>query len=121
MSALNSITHIITMPSEFGGKWGMECRNTRFPLPTLLCSRNSEKVKKVFLKLKNKFINIYFILYNLFIHIIYIIYNQKNIKPYKHKISSSSNNIINRLLSCCNQQQRRWCHMYRIPIYIVMW
>ena len=25
------------MPPESGGKWGTECFNTRFPLPTLLC------------------------------------------------------------------------------------
>ena len=24
--------------SEIGGKWGTECLNTRFPLPTLLCA-----------------------------------------------------------------------------------
>ena len=24
------------MPLELGGKWGLECLNTRFPVPTLL-------------------------------------------------------------------------------------
>ena len=23
---------------DFGGKWGMECLNTKFPLPTLQCA-----------------------------------------------------------------------------------
>ena len=27
------------MPPKLGGKWGTECLNTRFPLPTLLCAR----------------------------------------------------------------------------------
>ena len=26
------------MPPEFGRKWGTECLNIRFPLPTLLCA-----------------------------------------------------------------------------------
>ena len=26
------------MPPEFGRKWGTECLNTMFPLPTLLCA-----------------------------------------------------------------------------------
>ena len=26
------------MPPDFGRKWGTECLNTRFPLPTLLCA-----------------------------------------------------------------------------------
>ena len=26
----------LQMPPQFGGKWGAECLNTRFPLPTLL-------------------------------------------------------------------------------------
>ena len=30
------IQHAI--PPEFGGKWGAECLNTRFPLPTMLCA-----------------------------------------------------------------------------------
>ena len=34
-AALNSATQY-TMPPEFGKNLGMECRNTRFPLPTLL-------------------------------------------------------------------------------------
>ena len=33
------------MPPEIGGKWGMECLNTRFPLPTLLCAGYSVKLK----------------------------------------------------------------------------
>ena len=34
------------MPPEFGRKWGTECLNTRFPLPTLLCAGYSVKLKK---------------------------------------------------------------------------
>ena len=30
------------MPPEFGRKWGTECLNTRFPLPTLLYGRQRE-------------------------------------------------------------------------------
>ena len=36
-----------TMPPEFGRKWGTECLNTRFPLPTLLCAEYSVKLKKI--------------------------------------------------------------------------
>ena len=32
------------MPPESGRKWGMECLNTRFPLPTLLCAGYSVKL-----------------------------------------------------------------------------
>ena len=32
------------MPPEFGTKWGTECLNTRFPLPTLLCAEYSVKL-----------------------------------------------------------------------------
>ena len=32
------------MPPELGGKSGMECFNTRFPLPTLLCAGYSVKL-----------------------------------------------------------------------------
>ena len=39
------------MPPEFGRKWGTECLNTRLPLPTLLCARNS--VKLIFKKIIN--------------------------------------------------------------------
>ena len=34
------------MPPEFGRKWGMECLNTKFPLPTLLCAGYSVKLIK---------------------------------------------------------------------------
>ena len=34
------------MPPDFGGKWGMECFNSRFSLSTLLCAGYSVKVKK---------------------------------------------------------------------------
>ena len=34
--ALSSTQH--AMPPEFGGKWGTECVNTGFPLPTLQCA-----------------------------------------------------------------------------------
>ena len=36
-AALSSATQH-PMPPEFGRKWGTECVNTRFPLPTLLCA-----------------------------------------------------------------------------------
>ena len=36
-AALSSATEH-AMPQEFGGEWGMECLNTKFPLPTLLCA-----------------------------------------------------------------------------------
>ena len=39
------------MPPEFGRKWGTECLNTRFPLPTLLCAGYS--VKLIFYKKLN--------------------------------------------------------------------
>ena len=29
------------VPSEFGGKWGTKCLNTRIPLPTLPCMEYS--------------------------------------------------------------------------------
>ena len=32
------------MPPEFDRKWGTECRNTRFPLFTLLCAEYSVKL-----------------------------------------------------------------------------
>ena len=42
-AALSSATqHAI--PPEFGRKWGTECLNTRFPLPTLLCAGYSVKL-----------------------------------------------------------------------------
>ena len=34
------------VPPEIGGKWGTECLNTRFPLPTLLCAGYCVKLKK---------------------------------------------------------------------------
>ena len=34
------------MPPEFGRKWGTECLNTRFSLPTLLRAGYSVKLKK---------------------------------------------------------------------------
>ena len=33
-----------SMPPEFDRKWGTKCLNTRFPLPTLLCSGYSVKL-----------------------------------------------------------------------------
>ena len=36
-AALSSATQH-AMPPEFGRKWGTECLNTRFPLPTLRCA-----------------------------------------------------------------------------------
>ena len=44
-AALSSATQH-AMPPEFGRKWGTECLNTRFPLPTLLCAGNSVKLIK---------------------------------------------------------------------------
>ena len=46
MSRLNAalssaIQH--AMPPEFGRKWGTECLNISFPLPTLLCAGYSVK------------------------------------------------------------------------------
>ena len=32
------------MPPKIGGKWGTECLNNRFPLPTLLCAGCSVKL-----------------------------------------------------------------------------
>ena len=43
-AALSSSTQH-AMPPEFSGKWGTECINTRFPLPTLLCVGYSVKLK----------------------------------------------------------------------------
>ena len=34
------------MPPEIDEKWGTECLNTKFPLPTLLCAGYSVKLKK---------------------------------------------------------------------------
>ena len=34
------------MPPELGENWGIECPNTKFPLPTLLCAGYSVKLKK---------------------------------------------------------------------------
>ena len=42
-AALSSVTQH-AMPPEFGRKWGTECLNTRFPLPTLLCAGYSVKL-----------------------------------------------------------------------------
>ena len=36
------------MPPEFGRKWGTECLNTGFPLPTLLCAGYSVKLIYLF-------------------------------------------------------------------------
>ena len=38
--------HSTRIPPEFGGKWGTETLNTRFPLLTLVCATYSEKLKK---------------------------------------------------------------------------
>ena len=42
-TALGSATQH-AMPPEFGRKWGTECLNTRFPLPSLLCAGYSVKL-----------------------------------------------------------------------------
>ena len=41
--ALSSATQYVLL-SELGGKWGTECLNTRFPLPTPLCAGYSVKL-----------------------------------------------------------------------------
>ena len=38
LSAMLSSATQHAMPPEFGRKWGTECLNRRFPLPTLLCA-----------------------------------------------------------------------------------
>lgn len=43
------IKYVIT-PPEFGGEWGTECRNTGFPLPTLLNAGYSVKLYFVFVR-----------------------------------------------------------------------
>ena len=47
-AALSSTTQP-AMPPEFGGKWGTECLNIRFALPTLLCSGYSVKLNYFYL------------------------------------------------------------------------
>ena len=42
-AALSSVTQH-AMPPELGRKWGTECLNIRFPLPTLLCAGYSVKL-----------------------------------------------------------------------------
>ena len=42
-AALSSATQY-AVPLEFGRKWGTECLNTRFPLPTMLCAGYSVKL-----------------------------------------------------------------------------
>ena len=39
----------LTRTPEFGRKWGTECLNTRFPLPTLLCAGHSVKLIYLFI------------------------------------------------------------------------
>ena len=46
-AALSSATEH-AMPLEFDGKWGTECHNTRFLLPTLLCAKYSVKLIYLF-------------------------------------------------------------------------
>ena len=43
-----------TMPQKFGGKWGTERLNNRFPLPTLLCAGYSVKLNKKNATMKKK-------------------------------------------------------------------
>ena len=43
IAALSTATQH-AMPPELGGKWGTECLNTRFPLPTLLCAEYRQKL-----------------------------------------------------------------------------
>ena len=47
VSRLSAVLSSVTqhaMPPEFGRKWGTECLNTKFPLPTLLCAGYSVKL-----------------------------------------------------------------------------
>ena len=44
--ALSSATQH-AMPPEFGRKWGTECPNSRFPLPTPQCAGYSVKLTKL--------------------------------------------------------------------------
>ena len=48
-AALSSATQH-AMPPEFGRKWGTQCHNTKFPLPTLLHAGYSVKLKKNILR-----------------------------------------------------------------------
>ena len=43
-SAAPSSATQYAMPPDFSGKWGTECLNTTFPLPTLLCAGYSMKL-----------------------------------------------------------------------------
>ena len=52
-ATLSSATQHAMRP-ELGGNWGMECLNTRFPLPTLLCVGYS--VKLIYFIYKNNII-----------------------------------------------------------------
>ena len=49
-AALSSATQN-AIPSKFGGKWGSECLNTSFPLPTLQCAGYS--VKLIYINITN--------------------------------------------------------------------
>ena len=69
-AALSSATQH-AMPPEFGGNWGTECLNTRFPLPTPLCTRYSVKLI-VFYNILNIY-NKYIIIYEFCFHFIYSI------------------------------------------------
>ena len=68
-AALSSATPH-AMPPEFGRKWGMECLNTKFPLPTLLCAGYS--VKLIFFT-SEKWQKIWY----LFLFLFYLKYNFK--------------------------------------------
>ena len=53
-AAVTSAT-LHAMSPEFGGRWGAECLNTRFPLPTLLYARYSVKLKiNVYIYIQSK-------------------------------------------------------------------
>ena len=50
VSRLNAALSFATqyaMPPEFDRKWGTECLNTRFPLPTRLCAYSVKLIKMV--------------------------------------------------------------------------
>ena len=42
-AVLSSATQHVMLP-DYGGKWGSECLNTKFPLPALLCAGYSVKL-----------------------------------------------------------------------------
>ena len=82
-AALSSATQH-AMPPEFGRKWGTECLNITFPLPTLLCVGYSVKLIIDFLSISNKSVKFRF-------NILLIIYFfHKILSLLKYKLSKDS-------------------------------